>query len=662
MIIEGFKKIIFAALMIFGMLIGTTSAFCTPIKIHNLIFDNSDNIILIKSTGEIKTQNTQDVTPLIKKGVLSAPERVYFDITDAILTCPSKTWNVKNSTIEEIKISQFSTNPSVVRLVIKYGKNQDSAKFEIVKNFDQLILKYSNENFAQSPLYETIYRNFEDKNTAIYEPTRAEIAPEPLKQDIASTNTTGSIQGNSLDKIFEKNSNDLIQKEYKLNSKFFASKVVNAGNGLMVSGVGNISLKPTITLNEPTRLVFDISNAVLAQNLRNRTFIFSNQTTQNPAQIEARDILRLGQFDKNTVRIVIQGTGAKDYRAAISPDLQNLFIAKRQTILSSKLTQILAKVENVNFQNTDETLSTLNLNFTSPVAFSIFEEASQLHLDMQNVSEFNKNFFDQIIQNPKFTNVKLTKIASDKVRLSFPLRENMNVNSQISADGKAFRVYFKEIPQPVIVEKPKPPVIEKPDPNVIVGVPIKPAVISNYYKVVLDPGHGGSDTGAIRGGVNEKDINLAVAKIVQKNLAKQKVNVEMTMDSDKTVSLAGRVDFSEGVSPDVFVSIHSNASVRDDIVGIETHWWREDSVDLAKKVHAALANDKNIEKWKSKNRGLVKSQFYVINHTSMPAILVEIGFMSNPEELKNLTDKKWQEEAGKAIADGIMSYLKAKGK
>lgn len=662
MIIEDFKKIIFAAaLIIFGMLISITSAFCAPIKIHNLIFDNSDNIVLIKSTGEIKAQNALDI-PLIKKGVLNAPERVYFDITDAILTCPSKTWNVKNSTIEEIKISQFTTNPSVVRLVIKYGKNQDPAKFEIIKNFNQLILKYSNENFAQSPLYETIYRNFEDKSTTIYEPTRAEIAPEPPKQDISLSSATEGIQGNNLDKIFEKNSNDLIQKEYKLSSKFFASKVVNAGNGLMISGIGNISLKPTITLNEPSRLVFDISNAVLAQNLRNRTFIFSNQTSQSTSQVEARDILRLGQFDKNTVRIVIQGTGAKDYRAAISPDLQNLFIAKRQTILSSKLTQNIAKVESLNFQNADDTLSTLNLNFTSPVAFSIFEEASQLHFDMQNVSEFNKNFLDQITQNPKFTNVKLTKIASDKVRLSFPLKENINVNSQITTDGKAFRVYFKEIPPPPVVEKPKPPVIEKPDPKIIIEPPLKPAVISNYYKVVLDPGHGGSDTGAIRDGINEKDINLAVAKIVQKNLAKQKVNVEMTMDTDKTVSLAGRVDFSESVSPDVFVSIHSNASVRNDIVGIETHWWREDSVELAKKVHSFLASDKNVEKWKSKNRGLVKSQFYVINHTSMPAILVELGFMSNSEELGNLTNKKWQEEAGKAIADGIMSYLKAKGK
>ena len=67
-------------------------------------------------------------------------------------------------------------------------------------------------------------------------------------------------------------------------------------------------------------------------------------------------------------------------------------------------------------------------------------------------------------------------------------------------------------------------------------------------------------------------------------------------------------------------------------------------------------------KWNTKDRGLFKSQFYVINHTEAPAILVEIGFISNADERKAITTQKRQSEIAKAISDGIMEYLKNKGK
>ncbi len=643
------------------------------IKINDFVFDNSDNMVLIKSTyspslvptdGSV-AYKTEDVT--ITKGTLLNPNRVFFDISGATLTTPQKTWNFKNSNLEEVKVSQFSLNPNIVRVVVRYGQNKNPQNFDLIDRNGQLILKYAN-TFVEGSSWETVYRNFEDKTQLVFEGTKGElVVAAPVEIPVSDSSSSGAltIPETNLSRVFEKNASlsdaSALERERKLTSKFFAAKATSIGGGIMLSGVGNVNLKPAISLEEPTRLVIDIPNATLAQNLRNRTLLFSAPTTTQTTAgetVEQRDVLRLGQFDKNTVRMVIQGNGAKEYRTVIAPDLQNLFIAKKMTILNSKLTQNSARVDSAAMQTLDPTLELLTINFSSPIAFSVFEEGKSLHFDMQNVGDFDKSAYGEILKNPKFTGAKLTRFAIDKSRLSFPLKDNTNINAQISNDGKSFRVYFKESSAQASQNLPPvTPVIEKPR---VIELPriSRPTVMSNYYKVVLDPGHGGSDTGAIRENINEKDINLPIAKMVRDILVKQKVDVHMTMDTDKTVSLARRVEFANEINPDVYVSIHANSSLNDAIVGIETHWYREESYDLAKKVHNSFTQDKNVKKWETKDRGLFKSQFYVINHTKMPAILLETGFMSNSNELHGLIDKKRQQEMAQSIADGIMDYLK----
>ena len=125
----------------------------------------------------------------------------------------------------------------------------------------------------------------------------------------------------------------------------------------------------------------------------------------------------------------------------------------------------------------------------------------------------------------------------------------------------------------------------------------------------------------------------------------------MTRDEDKTVELKERVDFTEEIAPDLFVSVHVNSSEGTAATGIETHYYHDYSIDLAKEVHSCMA--KYIT---SKDRGLFKSKFYVINHTTMPAILVEIGFISNETERTELVKDKRKQATAKAIAEGIMNY------
>ena len=126
----------------------------------------------------------------------------------------------------------------------------------------------------------------------------------------------------------------------------------------------------------------------------------------------------------------------------------------------------------------------------------------------------------------------------------------------------------------------------------------------------------------------------------------------MTRDSDVYVSLQDRVKYTEDNKGDLFVSVHVNSSVTPEGNGLETHYYTPQSYDFAQIVHKEFVSAIN-----SKDRGLFKSKFYVINHTTCPSILVETGFISNPEERKELLTSTRKQKTAEAIAKGILKYL-----
>ena len=133
----------------------------------------------------------------------------------------------------------------------------------------------------------------------------------------------------------------------------------------------------------------------------------------------------------------------------------------------------------------------------------------------------------------------------------------------------------------------------------------------------------------------------------------------MTRTEDVYLGLQERCDFTESENPQIFVSIHVNSAVATDPYGIETHYYHEQSKELAEVIQKHLT--KHID---TKDRGILKSKFYVINHTDVPAVLVETGFLSNPSERAELITDKRKQATAKAITDGIIEYLKSinKGK
>lgn len=177
--------------------------------------------------------------------------------------------------------------------------------------------------------------------------------------------------------------------------------------------------------------------------------------------------------------------------------------------------------------------------------------------------------------------------------------------------------------------------------------------------VVLDPGHGGDDEGCMRGEALEKEINLEIAQRTAGRLREMGFDVVLTRESDDAnPTLEERAAAAEEAGADIYVSIHQNACEEKEssAAGIETWYCGEDSRRLAKLIHM-----ETVDGTQAKDRSLQETEeLYVIREVSMPACLIETGFLSNREERKQLCDPAYQDRIAAGIAAGISYYFHPK--
>src|SRR5881398_4123445 len=146
--------------------------------------------------------------------------------------------------------------------------------------------------------------------------------------------------------------------------------------------------------------------------------------------------------------------------------------------------------------------------------------------------------------------------------------------------------------------------------------------------VVIDAGHGGHDRGGIPGQrIAEKDMTLDVAQRLRNVLAASGYRIVMSRDSDVFVPLGTRVAIANSYGNAIFVCIHFNATKRAGASGIETYFYSRDSLPLASAIHYFVTGGAP-----SANRGVRRRGYYVLRRTSVPAVLVECGFLTNPTE------------------------------
>jgi N-acetylmuramoyl-L-alanine amidase CwlD len=190
--------------------------------------------------------------------------------------------------------------------------------------------------------------------------------------------------------------------------------------------------------------------------------------------------------------------------------------------------------------------------------------------------------------------------------------------------------------------------------------PAAPAGQRNNRLIVLDPGHGGSDSGAEHNGLTEKVLTLDIARRLRALLIARGWQVKMTRDSDVDVyqandsahdELQARCDLANAAGARMFVSIHINSFTSSDLQGTTTYYYHPQ--DLA---FASAVENKLIATLGTQNDGAQHANFYVIRHTTMPAILVETAFLSNPDDAARLRNEGFRQSVASAISDGISAY------
>jgi len=223
--------------------------------------------------------------------------------------------------------------------------------------------------------------------------------------------------------------------------------------------------------------------------------------------------------------------------------------------------------------------------------------------------------------------------------------------------------------------------------------------IARIRKIVIDAGHGGNDPGAIgRSGLREKDVNLDIAKRLSRLLESSGVNVVLTRNSDRFISLDRRGAIANNSKADLFVSIHSNANRVRSLSGVEVYYVSPSVSDSKRALSSAKTAALNLDssffashsldlkailwdmiytnargesielsrylcRWMRSNLeakilGIKAARFQVLRDVRMPAVLIEVGFLSNINEERKLKNSYYRQKIAEGIADGIRDYAK----
>ena len=216
----------------------------------------------------------------------------------------------------------------------------------------------------------------------------------------------------------------------------------------------------------------------------------------------------------------------------------------------------------------------------------------------------------------------------------------------------------------------------------LLPAPKEPALTSKSQRpgevllVIIDPGHGGIDSGTTSGDLLEKDLTLDVANRVRRLVQAKGLKTMLTRENDNYESLANRADFANQQRDCIFVSIHFDEGQRAAATGVETYYaahqsghtgpfasWlpflqraASESPDILSQSLAGFIQESLVKGTQAFNRGTRAQQFYVIANVRHPAVLVEGGFLTNTDDVAKLVSEEYRERMAAAICEGILHY------
>ena len=606
---------IFAFILCFA-----SSVFAADLNINSITYDNSSAFLSINSFDieDFKFTNPPKIT------IDSEENKAYFDLESAILRCPQQDLVINSPDISQIAVKQFSTDPNVVRVVIRYNEDFNPKTIQLRKVNSTLFVRFKHPT-VQSYYFQQVYTDITNNINKFYESISIQIPVKVVKNNLMSQiNSAFSDSDEDVDYVLNK-------KDLVMPTRYYVDNVEVKTNSIHITGSGALTLTKPLFLTNPTRLVYDIPNATVNPVLRNKEIPLNDTET-----------IKIGQFERETARIVITSDNANNYIPVIYPDAQRLAFIDRKSTTYQALYPVKTTLNSVNDEINDTNTHSVKMVFSKPVVYALDRSHKNIEFLLLNADRSpDLNLKSTFL----FEGSKISNLKNGGLKVTIPLKSDDILDIHTGVDAKTIRIKIRSNTATLPTEEKEASGIFMPSSMLSRDV--------NKRFIVIDPGHGGGDHGAIRGDISEKDITLDVSKRVRELLEKKGYEVFMTREIDETLSLQERVEISENLVPDMFVSIHVNSSNSDAPNGLETHYYKDNSLILAKTVHASMLNHVQ-----ANNRGLFKSKFYVINHTTAPAILLEIGFMSNPiERVQLITDFRKQATA-KAIAEGIDDYFK----
>lgn len=632
------KKVLF---IIFSIFFIVQTAFSQEFRVTSVNFDTSNSLIFLTSPDNADDVIMKNVK-LIK---MENPRRVYFDINSAVLVASPQNWFLNSGGIKQVKVNQFSTNPGKIRVVFYLEDDFDASKISFLRVNNNIVIKfkdikagtdyfqntYRDEKSSSSDFYENLSISSEELDKA-KQAVNSESKDEVLNQLQQAFSSATPQNINNTKPVAAVKSSDTVKKELKLKSKYYMSSVMPKTNSFLISGFGVVGVEKPMYLTNPARVVFDLPNTIVNPDIRDKEFKFG------------ADIVKIGQFSSSKARLVITSNELEKYYPIFSSDGQSILFNKDASVDIDSLCSKTTDAVGYYVRKINPTTNEFIIAFNMPVVHSVKRNDSKLTLEFYNALRYNDKNFKNAAETTDLKDMKMDLLPKIGLKLTLPLEKNATVSCFQGADARSVKIIVRGLNQKNQVCTTSERTITLPK-----------CIYSGKKSVVIDPGHGGSDYGAIRAGINEKDINLDISKRVQAILVSKGITVYMTRNADETVSLEDRTIFCANSAPGIFVSIHVNSSVKPEITGLETHYYHENSIELAQTVHADI-----VSAVKSKDRGLFKSKFYVINHTEVPAILCEIGFMSNDAERAELVSEERKDQTAQAIANGILKYLNKK--
>ena len=225
--------------------------------------------------------------------------------------------------------------------------------------------------------------------------------------------------------------------------------------------------------------------------------------------------------------------------------------------------------------------------------------------------------------------------------------------------GQILSLPYGAAPRPVVAET-RPSTPRTTFPSTPTTIPSSGRPVNRQALVMIDPGHGGKDPGAIGlGGLKEVDVLWPIAKRVSRILESQGIRTKLTRDGDYFVGLDERVTMTNRNNATVFVSIHANSiDGRSDVNGLETYFYGPAGGRMAETVHRNVLSSVTQKGFYIGNRGTRSARFLVLRKSQVPAILVETGYLTNAAEVARLRRDDYQAAQAEGIAKGIIEYLR----